>query len=214
MAADQHLALPYVVEAVDQRHGAGLARAGRSDQRHRLAGVHAEADILEHRLVAPVAEGDIAELDRAVHVGRQRHGVVLVLHVDSDVEHLGDAVAGGHGPLHDAVLHGERADRVEEALDVEEEGDHHADIERVPGDQPAADGDDDRHGRAGQRVDDRNHDLGVAAPRAGGPAGWRAPSRRKVEVDRAGGSCSARCARRGCPRPARHWPPNWSHAPP
>ena len=60
------------------------------------------------------------------------------------------------------VLHGERADRVEEALDVEEERHHHADVELAPEHQRAADDDDHGHGDAGQRVDDRHHDLRVA----------------------------------------------------
>ena len=85
---------------------ARLARAGRADQRDGLARIDPEADVLQHRLARPVAEGDVPELDRAVHVARQRDGAGLVLDVDRHVEHLGDALARRHGALHHAVLHG------------------------------------------------------------------------------------------------------------
>ena len=44
-------------------------------------------------------------------------------------------------------------------LDVEQEGDHDADIERIVENQRPADHDHDSHGGAGQGVDDRDHDL-------------------------------------------------------
>ncbi len=83
----------------------------------------------------------------------------LVLDLDRHVQHLEDALARRHGALQDAVLHGQRADRIEEALDVEQEGDHHAELELAVEHGHASDHDDDAHRRAGQGVDDRHHDL-------------------------------------------------------
>ncbi len=159
LAADQDLAAPDVVEAVQQRHRAGLAGAGRADQRHRLARLDPKADVAQHRDAVDVAEGDVLELDRAVDaLGIERARPVT--DVDRHVQDLEDPLPRRHGPLHDAVLHGERPDRVEEALDVEQEGDHHAEVELAAQHRDAADHDHDAHGGAGQRVDDRDHDLG------------------------------------------------------
>ena len=72
VAADQDLPAPDVVEAVDQRHGAGLAGAGRADQRHRLARLDPEAHVAQHGHAGDVAEGHVAELDRAVDALRDR----------------------------------------------------------------------------------------------------------------------------------------------
>jgi hypothetical protein len=63
VAADQHLAAPDVVEAVHQRHRAGLAGAGRAHQRHRLARLDPEADVVQDRHARDVPEGHAFELD-------------------------------------------------------------------------------------------------------------------------------------------------------
>ena len=91
----------------------------------------------------------------------QRHRAGRVRDGDRHVQHLGQALARGHGALHHRILHGQRADGIEEALDVEQERHHHADVERAVQHHRAADHDDDRHGDAGQRVDDRHHHLRV-----------------------------------------------------
>ena len=78
-------------------------------------------------------------------------------------EHLEGALARGHGSLHDAVLHGQRTDRVEEALHVEEECHHDAKVKALGQHHGAANDDDDSHGAAGQGIDDGHHDLGKLA---------------------------------------------------
>src|SRR5690606_23196211 len=88
--------------------------------------------------------------------------VGLVLDIHRHVENLGDALARGHGPLHHRILHGEGADRIEEALDIEQEGDHDSDVQAVVQHHRTADDNHHRHGDAGQRVHDRHHDLGEA----------------------------------------------------
>ena len=116
---------------------------------------------MQHRLAGVVAEGHVLQRDRAPHApGGQR--ARLVDDGERDVEHLEDPLPRRHRALHDAVLDGERADRVEEALDVEHEGDHHAEFQRAVEHQRPSEHDDDRERRSGQGVDDGNHHLGVS----------------------------------------------------
>ncbi len=49
----------------------------------------------------PVTEGDVPEFDRTVHVARQRKGALPVADIDRHIEYFGDALARGHGALHD-----------------------------------------------------------------------------------------------------------------
>src|SRR5690606_40105285 len=44
LPADQYLAVPYIIEPVDQRHGRGLARAGGADESYGLAWRHLKGD--------------------------------------------------------------------------------------------------------------------------------------------------------------------------
>ena len=81
---------------------------------------------------------------------RQRH-----------VQHLEDTLTGSHGSLHDAVLDGEGADRIEEPLHVEQKGDHDAQVQGVVQHQRAAYHDDDPESRSGQRIDDGHQNLRV-----------------------------------------------------
>ena len=58
-----------VVEARQQVHQGGLARAGRPEQGHRLSGLAVERDILEHASLPSVfeLERNILEDDLAFH---------------------------------------------------------------------------------------------------------------------------------------------------
>ena len=157
--ADQDLAVPHIVEAMQQRHGRGLARSGWPDQRHGFAGGDLEADVLQYRQACDIAEGHVAELDGAVDLA-QIFGVRLIDHIDGHVEHFKNAMPRRHGALRDGVLLRQRTDRIEEALYIEQERDHHAEIERLIEHHVAADHDDDGHGQTGQGVDRRDHDIG------------------------------------------------------
>ncbi|KAF1047543.1 MAG: hypothetical protein GAK38_01894 [Xylophilus sp.] len=159
VAADQHRALIHVVEAVDQRGDAGLARAGGADQRDRLVRRHHEVDAVQHTVAGPVAEVHAAQLDRRLQRrGRERAGPVL--QGQRHVEHVEDALAGRHRALQHGVLHRQRADRVEEALHVEHARHHQAGAQLAGQHHPTADDDDDGQREAGEDVHRRDHDLG------------------------------------------------------
>ena len=150
----QHLAFPDVVEAMDERRDARFAGPGRANQCDDLAGLHLEADVPEHRLAGIVAERHVAKLDRAVDPS-ELDGAGFVVDIDRYVQHLENALSRSHRPLHHAVLRGQRAYRVEKALHIENKCHHDAQIERAVQNHGAADKDDDSHGAAGQRIDDR-----------------------------------------------------------
>ena len=159
VSVDAHAPLPDIVEPVEKRGDAGLSRAGRPHQRHRFARRNRQVQPVEHGLAGVVTEGHVLKRDRAAHaLGRQRPR--LVDDGEGNVQHLEDPLPRGHRALHDAVLDGERTDRVEEALDVEHEGDHHAHFQRAVEHQRPSQHDDDGERRAGQGVDDRYHYLG------------------------------------------------------
>ena len=73
-AVDEDGALVHVIEARDQHHERGLARAGRTDDRDRGPGLHLEVDTAQHRLVTVVGERHVAQL-HAPAAGGQRRGV-------------------------------------------------------------------------------------------------------------------------------------------
>ena len=114
---------------------------------------------MQHGTAGLVAKGDVLELDRAVVVF-ERRCVRRVFHGHGHVQHLEDALARCHGALHDAVLHGECTNRIEEPLNVEQERHHHAELEFGVHDHAAAHDDDHRHGGAGEQIDDRDQHVG------------------------------------------------------
>ncbi|MCY1238649.1 hypothetical protein D9M72_514010 [compost metagenome] len=159
MAAHPHSAAGDVVEAVDERDDAGLARARCADQGHGLIGRDTQVDVVQHGLPGAVAEAHAVEHDLGLEVGRQRNGAGLLLHGDRHVQHLEDPLASGHGTLHHCVLHRQGSDRIEEALHVEDIGHHHAHTERAVQHRAPAEDDHYRHRQAGEHVHCRHHDL-------------------------------------------------------
>ena len=129
-------------------------------KRHGFPGLNPKAHILKDRLVREVAERDIPELNRAVDL-LQFYRVVPVLYVHRHVEHLEDSLARCHCPLHGGVVHGQRADRIEEPLHIEHERHHDTDLEGVVEDKTPADDHHDGHGRSGECVDHRQEGLSV-----------------------------------------------------
>ena len=106
-----------------------------------------------------VAEGHVVQL-QGTRLARQIDCAGLVAHVDGHVEYFENALTRRHRPLHDAVLNGEGAYRVEEALHVEEKGHHHPELELLSQHHASTDHDHDGHRDAGERVDDGDHDVG------------------------------------------------------
>ena len=113
-----------------------------------------QVDVVQHRLVGVVAEGHVAELDLSAHVG-QVDGVRRVEHVGVGVEHRVDLLHRGHRRLERVVELAELLQRVEEAVQVADEGDQHADLERVAADQRAAVPEDDDDGDRRDELDER-----------------------------------------------------------
>ena len=164
MPADGDRPVPDVVEAVHQRRDARLPRTRRPHQRNRFTRVHPERDVFEHRYLRLVPERDIPKLDRAVDVFKV-DCVWLVHHVRRHIEELVDSLARRHRALHDAVVHCQMPDRLEEPLHVQYESDHDADLERAVQDEIAADDHHDRHRQARQRVHGRQQRRPVAGSR-------------------------------------------------
>ena len=126
VAVDQHAPAVGVVEARHQLGERGLAGAGRAHERQGLPRWHVQRDVLERRMLAVVGEGHVVELDlaaQALELDRVRRVADLRLLV----EQLEDLVERRHARLVGRVELGERLDRVEEALQVEDERGEHAD---------------------------------------------------------------------------------------
>ena len=129
-AVQQHPALFHVVEAHKERDYGRLARARGPDQGDRIARRDVQVHAIQDGLVLHVVEADALEPHVAAD-GIDTRAAGPVNHVGLHVHQLEYARAGGHGALQGAVLHGEVQDRLEEALDVEGEGDQHADLQRA-----------------------------------------------------------------------------------
>ena len=112
-----------LVEARQQVHERRLPRPRRPDDRDHLAAPHGEVHVLEHRGFAVIAERHAAVLDRLPEprLGRVR---VIAL-VGRYVEHLEDAVRGGHGARHDRGVLCRRLHRRHQPECHDEECDEH-----------------------------------------------------------------------------------------
>ena len=109
-----------------------------------------------------VLEVDVVEGDLAADVG-ELHGIGGVHDLGPGVQHLEDALTAGHGPLELRVLEDEVSDGVEEALDVEGEGDDNADAEGAVHDAQATEDDDQGGGDGHQQLHQGHHRGGEAA---------------------------------------------------
>ena len=83
------------VEAQDQAHDGGFARARNSHQRQPLARRHGKRNLLQHIAAVPVIKGNPVEDDLTLQTGRD-NGVWRVLDFRFDIEHLGDSFRAGH----------------------------------------------------------------------------------------------------------------------
>ncbi len=96
LPVDEHCALAYIIEAGNQVHQRGFARARAADHAHRLAGAHGEGYVGQRFRARPgIADARVAELHP---VGR---GFLFILRVHGlargHFQHALDAVAAGHG---------------------------------------------------------------------------------------------------------------------
>ncbi len=154
VAVDEHGARGRVVEARQQLDDRRLAGAGGADQRDGLAGRRSSRSTsCSTGLLGVVAEGHVAQLHLAAHVG-QGDGVGGVEHVGLGVEHGVDLLHRGHRRLEGVVELAELLQRVEEAVQVADEGHQHADLEGVAADERAAVPEHDDDGRRRQELDE------------------------------------------------------------
>ena len=180
VSPNPHRPAPHVVEAVDQRGHAGLARAGRAHQRHRLARLHPKRDVPQHRAAGHVAEGHVVELDRA-RLARQGRGAGGVAHGRRGTS----STSKMRCPAAIArcmMLYWMVSDRIgfEEALHVEQEGDHHPEFQLLPEHHAAAHHDHDRHRDAGEPCRRSGSSRRRTSTPAGAPAGCPSPCRRRA----------------------------------
>ena len=118
---DHDPALGDISEAVQQGGQRTLASASRSHQGDRFSWPDVQVDVLEHLDAWDVVEGDVVKGDLALdrrHLRRLRR----VLDFGLDIEQLEYPYPRRHGPLQLAVLHGQLADRLEEALHPQRKG--------------------------------------------------------------------------------------------
>ena len=113
-----------------------------------------EIQVVQHRATGVVAErhaleAQVAAAGRKLH-GRRRIGDLGVL-----VEHLEDALAGGHGALVLPDPHADHAQRPDQDREVEVVGDEAAQREMAVDHEQAADEDDHREGELRQEVEQR-----------------------------------------------------------
>ena len=141
-AVDRHASGGDVVEARHERRERRLARARVADERDRAAGGDVEVDVLEHGPAVHVLERHVLEADVA-RARLQARCAGTVGDLLGLVEHLEDALAGRGRALRLADPHAERAQRRDEHVHVQREGDEAADAERVVGDHARAD---EQHG--------------------------------------------------------------------
>ena len=181
MAADLHRAFPDIVEAVKQRRGRSLAGPGRPNQGHRFTGFHLEINVLQNRLVWKISERHIFELNRAVDI-LKHDGVWLVLDIDRNIDHLEYSFTGSHCALQNVVVHRQRADRVEEPLHEQDEGDHHTGFNRSTQHKKAAHDHNNCHCRTRESVDDRQHHHTELGSQVCSAEVFRSPDVEKVVV--------------------------------
>ena len=153
VAVDEDFAHLRVVETGEQLDDRRLAGAGGAHERDSPTCRDDQVDVVQHRVVGVVPEGDAAELDLPAGI-RQVDGVRRIQHVRVGVEHCVDLLHCRHRRLEGVVELAELLQRVEEAVQVGDEGDEHADLQRLVGDQRAAVPEDDDHGDPGHELDE------------------------------------------------------------
>ena len=160
----EQAAVRHIINAQDQVHQGGLARAGLAHDAHPLAAVDGEGDIFQHvELPVRVAEGQVAELDLAFCAG-QVVDAGPVGHVHRRVQQLGDPVEGRlaagslfdqHGHRHDGPDDGRKvADVFHQLAGIEPAG-----IDQVPA--IAQDHAGDRLDKEGDKDVQQGGDTGV-----------------------------------------------------
>ena len=130
----------------------GFAGAGVADDGHGFARLDGEGEVLQDRLVLDVGEVNILELDAPFHRGWQTAGA-FVGDAVFGVDEVEDALAPGHGRLHDGELFGEVHDRLVELLHQVYIGDHDAEADGGFDDHLSAEVQHHPDGDAGKEVD-------------------------------------------------------------
>ena len=141
---------------MQQRRDACLPRTRRTDQRHRLTRIHLEVDVIQYRLIRQIPKRHIAELNRPIVI-HQVLSIRFVLNVYRNVKHLEDAFTGCHRTLEDRIVHRDRANRIKEQLNIQDERQHRTYLKSIRYNKPTSDHDDDCQRRSGKRIHHRNH---------------------------------------------------------
>ena len=155
MAAQQDAAGIDIVEAHEQVHDRGLARAGGSDDGDMLALFHVQVQIPDELGIRLVGEIHMAELHTAVAAGGQ---VLLDRRFLRQLQQIDDALGSGLGLLQGAQTVGDLLERLRKLPREQHERHDNAHRHALPHDEPAAkqvDGDiGQRIGRGDDRLDD------------------------------------------------------------
>ena len=101
-----------------------------------------------------VGKPDALELNLSTHP-REGHGIGRILHGHRLVQHTKDTLGAGHRRLEDVVLLGEVLDRPEESLGILDEGDEHAECDRLLHHPPSAVPDQQRRRYRAEESDER-----------------------------------------------------------
>ena len=125
VAVDGDASFGHIGKPVNQGNQGALAGAGGTHQSHVLAGADVQVHVLQYFHALDVVEINVLEPDFAPD-GGHLNGVGFVLYLRLQVHQLEDADAGSHGALENAVLHGQVANGLEEALDPDGEGQQYA----------------------------------------------------------------------------------------
>ena len=152
-----HPALFHFVKTGGKTDQAALARPRLSHEGYRFPRLDAQVNIVEDIIIRLITEVNVLEnnlsLDR-----RQFDGIGFVLNLGFDIEQLEDTCAGGHSPLELRILHGQFQNRLEETLDIEQEGYENTDSHDAVQHLKAAYDNDDGKGDAGEDLHHGHHE--------------------------------------------------------
>ena len=100
---------------------AGLPRAGAPHQRHVFAGADDERDAVQDRLVVSVSEHDVLEIDRSDLTSAVPVPCSAPAVIGREGQRREDPLGASHRSLDRLPLFAERGDRLEEALEKNQE---------------------------------------------------------------------------------------------
>jgi len=154
MVVDEDPALLGLVEAGEERHQGGFARAGGPDHCHPAAGGGGEGYVVQNRPVGMVAEGHVLKAHLAA-LELHLHRAGFFADFRRQVQEVEHPLGGGETALDHVVESDQLSDRVEEPAHQRHEGQHHAqgDVAPAEHDQHAAGDSDQQHGGIARAIE-------------------------------------------------------------